>query len=191
MIWKMVDFIFESLHLKRIKHEWVRLAWVDLPDSVAEHSLNAAQIWYLLAQMEWADANKVAAMLVRHDIAETRIWDIHKVASRYITNKKEIEKHVMADQLWEIVWGEHIQSLFDEYELRESREWKIAKDADYLEQAFQSKVYVEQWYEDCQNWIDNVWRALKTESAQQIRKEMKEKRSTDRRKKTSLKKLSH
>lgn len=58
------------------------------PDTVAEHSLNAAQIGYILAKMEWADANKVATMLVWHDIAETRIGDMHKVAIWYIKNKK-------------------------------------------------------------------------------------------------------
>lgn len=187
MIQKIVYFIFEALHLKQIKHEWVRLAWVSHPDSVAEHSLNAAQIWYLLAHMEWADANKVAAMLVRHDIAETRIWDIHRVWCRYIRNKKEIEENVMNEQLGEIPWWPDIQHLFDEYEQRSTLEWKIAKDADYLEQAFQAKIYVEQWYASCQEWIESVWVALKTESAKTLRKDMTNTLSTDRRSKTWLK----
>ena len=88
MIKKVVNLIFEVFHLKKVSHEWWKVAGVSNPDSVAEHSLNAAQIGYILAKMEQADANKVTAILVWHDIAETRIWDMHRIASSYIDNKK-------------------------------------------------------------------------------------------------------
>jgi len=177
----LVNLLFETQHLKRIKHEWWRMAWVQFPDSVAEHSLNAAQIWYIIAQLEWADPEKVCTILVRHDMAETRIWDMHKVASRYIRGKKEAEIQVMKEQFDWVPWEESIMSLFKEYEERETLEWVIAKDADYLEQAFQAKIYVEQWYARAQNRIDNVWKALQTESAKKIREEMTRSSSTDRR----------
>ncbi len=176
------------MHLKRIKHEWVRLAGVQFPDSVAEHSLNAAQIWYILAHMEWADAHKVTAMLVRHDIAETRIGDIHKVWSRYIRGKKEMEKKVLEDQMDGLEFADDIQWLFLEYEEKSTLEWKIAKDADYLEQAFQAKEYVELGHQGMQNRIDNVWAALITDSAKSIRQEMTQTSFTDWRQ--WLKKLS-
>jgi len=175
----LINFIFETFHLKRIKHEWARLAGVDFPDSVAEHSLNAAQIGYILAMMEWADANKVSAMLIWHDVAETRIWDIHKVWSRYIHGKKEIEKKVMSEQLDWLEFGQDVQALFDEYEERSTLEWKIAKDADYLEQAFQAKIWVEQGYSWMQNRIDNVGAALKTDSAKNVWEEMVKSSSND------------
>ncbi len=168
----ITNLIFECFHLKRIKHEGWRMAWIEFPDSIAEHSLNAAQIGYILAQMEGADANKVTAMLVWHDLAETRIWDIHKVWSRYIKWKKEFEKKVMDEQLHEISFWSSILWLFNEYEQRTSLEWKIAKDADYLEQAFQAKIYVEQWFHGAQDRIDNVWWALKTDAAKSIREQM-------------------
>jgi 5'-deoxynucleotidase YfbR-like HD superfamily hydrolase len=38
-------------------------------------------------------------MLVWHDIGETRIGDLHKIASNYIDQKKEAEVRVMKDQL--------------------------------------------------------------------------------------------
>lgn len=187
---KLVNFVFELFHLKQIKHEGPRLAGVQFPDSVAEHTCNAAQIWYLLAKMEWADANKVVTILVFHDMAETRLGDIHKVWSRYITNKKVLEKDIMKDQLGEFDFAQELREYFHEYEERVTLEWKIAKDADYLEQAFQAKIYVEQWYADMQDRIDNVWKALRTESALQVWQEMITSRSTDWRKKTWLKDLS-
>lgn len=189
MIKKLVNLIFETLHLKQVKHEGVRMMGVRDPESVAEHSCNAAQIWYLLALMEWADANKVAAMLVWHDIWETRIGDVHKVGARYRKNKHEVEMQVIQDQFEEIVWWDKIFALFEEYEHRTSKEWIIAKDADYLEQAFQAKVYVEQWYDAAQDRIDNVGKAIQTESAKQLWNEMSHTNSYDWWRATGLKKL--
>ena len=88
---KLVNLIFEWQHLKRIKHEGWRLAGVSNPDSVAEHSLVAAQIGYILAKMEWADVGKVVSMLIWHDIHEARIQDVHKLSLRYLWKKKLLE----------------------------------------------------------------------------------------------------
>jgi len=187
MIKKVVNLIFEALHLKQIKHEWVRLAGVKFPDSVAEHSLNAAQIWYMLAHMEWVDPNKVASMMIRHDIAETRIWDIHKVQARYL-DKKGAEDSAINDQMKDVPWWDDIISLFAEYKAWETDLAKVARDANYLEMAFQAKIYVQTWYTEAQDWIKNVWWALQTESAKQIREEMQQSSFTDWRQ--WLKKLS-
>lgn len=189
MVTQIVRFVFELFHLKHVKHEGVRLANVEFPDSVAEHSLNAAQIWYILATMEWLDAERVAAMLVWHDIGETRMGDIHKVWARYFEWKKEIEKRVHDDQLDVLPFGESVKSLILEMISKTTPEAVVAKDADYLEMAFQAKKYVEQWYAACQIWIDNVWKALKTESAKRLWDEMIRSDSTDWRNKTNLKKI--
>ncbi len=172
MIKKIVNLIFEWFHLKKIKHEGGRLAWIEHPDSVAEHSLNAAQIGYILAKMEWADAQKVATILVWHDMAETRIWDLHKIATRYIKNKKEIEDTIMKEQFAWFDFEEEMLDLFDQYENRSTLEGNIAKDADYLEQAFQAQIYKETGFPLTQHRIDNVGNALQTISAKKIRKKM-------------------
>ena len=189
MIKKIVNLIFEAFHLKHVKHEGVRLVGVQFPDSVAEHSLNAAQIWYILAKMEWADANKVAAILIRHDIWETRIWDMHKIWSRYFDNKKEVENHVVQDQFSDFDFSDDLFSDLNEYSTRSTLEWNIAKDADYLEMAFQAKIYVEQGYQSAQDRIDNVWWALKTDAAKRVWSEMISHNSTDWRRKEKLMKI--
>ena len=139
--------------------------------------------------MEWADANKVAAMLVRHDMWETRIGDMHKIGSRYFENKKDVEKRVLADQFLGFDFAQDLLSDLDEYNTRSTLEWNIAKDADYLEMAFQAKIYVEQWYNAAQDWIDNVWWALKTDAAKEVRAQMIEQKSTDWWKEEKLKKI--
>ncbi len=150
----------------------MRLMGVEYPDSVAEHSCNAAQIGYILAHMAGADANKVAAMLIRHDMAETRIGDLHKIAARYIHDKKQAEHDVMQEQYAWLPGEEDLHGLFREYEEKTTLEGQLAKDADYLEQAFQAKVYLEQGHAAAQDRIDNVGRALRTPQAKQLREKM-------------------
>ena len=50
----------------------------------------AAQIGYVLAQMEGhPEPEKIATMLIFHDIAECRVGDIHRVAHRYVGADEE------------------------------------------------------------------------------------------------------
>jgi len=179
MLKRIVNLIFEWQMLKRKKREWRRLAWVEFPESVAEHSLSTAQIWYILAQLEWADANKVVTMLVRHDFSETRIWDIDKIGAAYLDNKKQAEAKINKEQFWELEIFSQLVEYLHEYKKRDTLEWKIAKDADLLECAFQAKQYLENWHTSVQDRIDNVWQALQTESAKQIREEMTKSSFTD------------
>ncbi|MCK4540150.1 HD family hydrolase [Candidatus Parcubacteria bacterium] len=178
---KIVNFIFELGVLKRLKHNGWLLAGVKNPETVAEHSLRAAQIGYILAVME-GDANpeKVSSILIIHDNAETRVGDQNKVSAKYYSNK-EAEENAFNDQIENL--GEEISkrwnNYFSEYEERNTKEGVIAKDADWLEQAFQAKEYIERGYSSAQNWIDNVEKALETESAKLIIKKMKETKSTD------------
>lgn len=137
----IAKFLFEMRHLKEIKHEGWRVIGVQFPDSVAEHSLCAAQIAYVLAKTEGADALRVTSMLVWHDMAETRIGDLHKIATHYIKGKDSIEDLAMEDQLRSIGFGKEIMELVREYELHETLDGRVAKDADYLEQAFQARAY--------------------------------------------------
>lgn len=168
MLRKIANIIFEWFHLKRIQHEWWKVAWVMNPISVAEHSFSATQIGYILAKMEWVDANKVATMLIWHDMAETRIGDMHTIVKNYVKNKKELELKVWMDQFGDIPFWKDILELLHEYEERNTLEGIIAKDADYLEQAFQAKMYLEIWYKETQEWLDNVAKSIRTESAKKI-----------------------
>lgn len=176
---KVVNFIFELSQLRRQKHSGWTLAGIENPNSVAEHQLRAAQIGYLLATMENADAEKVATMLLIHDNSETRIGDQNKVTAKYI-NKKEAEENAFLEQIAGL--GELVENkwktYFEEFENRNTKEGVIAKDADWLETAFQAKEYSDLGY-PTQNWIDNVEKALETESAKKLFATMKETKFTD------------
>lgn len=178
---KIVNFIFELNQLKRQKLSGWMLAGVENPHSVAEHELRAAQIGYILATMEGnANPERVATILLIHDNGEARIGDQNKIAARYV-NKKEPEMYAFVEQIEglggtvEQKWKEY----FDEFENRSTPEGIIAKDADWLETAFQAKEYLDLGYASAQDWIDNVEKAVETESAKKIIAEMKSTKFTD------------
>lgn len=177
----IVNFIFELNQLKRQRHNGFRLAGVNTPDSIAEHVFRAAQIGYILSVMEGgANPDKVVAMIMIHDNPEARIGDQNKVSARYFSNK-EAEENAFADQLNNLdetikkKWREY----FNEHRERNTKEGIIAKDADWLEQAFQAKEYVDLGYASAQDWINNVEKALETKSAKILLKEMKKTEFTD------------
>lgn len=191
----IVNFFFELGQLARIKHEGWRLAGVPHPESVADHSLRAAQIGYILATLEnYSHPEEVCAMLIFHDIAECRIGDLHKIANRYVTVDEDA---VVQDQAQSLntephsSLGTQILELFRATEHAKTTKLTaglIAKDADYLEQAVAAREYVTQGFASAENWIDNIEKALTTTSAKALLKLLRGTSPTDWWK--DLKKLS-
>jgi putative hydrolase of HD superfamily len=179
---KIVNFVFELNHLKKEKHSGFKYVGVKNPDSIAEHSLRAAQIGYILAEMEkelnpkeTINSEKVASMLIIHDNGEIRVGDFNKLTGGYLKNHKQAEQKAFFDQI-EIL-GEKIKEkwaeYFEEIENRSSKEGIIAKDADLLEVAFQAKEYFDLGYKDAELWFINVGNEVQTESAKKLFEIMK------------------
>ena len=170
----IVKFFSELGMLKKQKHVGFWLAGVADPDSVAEHSFRTAQIAYILGHLEGVNPEKCALICLIHDNADARIGDQNKVNARYY-KVKEAEEKAFKEQVEnlprEIV--DIFYQLFIEKEKRNTKEGVIAQDADWLEVAIQAKEYLEQGYKGCQNWIDNVEKALETKSAKEILKIVK------------------
>lgn len=177
---KVCDYIFELNTLKKFPHSGTKLAGVRVPDTIAEHAYRTAVIGFIVAKAEKANAEKVALICLMHDNGETRITDLHKLAQRYI-NTKKAEKKAYKDQLERL--PNDIADLFWknflEYEDQTSKEGIIARDADYLETAFQAKEYLDIGHKACQDWINNVEKSLKTKTAKKLLKSMKKKQFTD------------
>lgn len=178
---KTVNFIFELNQLKREYHRGFMLAGVRQPDTIAEHSLRAAQIGYILACMEnertgeeKVNAEKVACMLLIHDNHEARVGDQHKVGARYM-DIKEAEAAAFAEQMGGL--GKTLENKWkaymEEYKSRNTCEGIVAKDADWLETAFQAKEYLDLGFGSASDWIANVERAVETQSAKEIMARMK------------------
>lgn len=161
------NFIFELSQLKRIRHEGWHLIGAKNIDSVAEHTLRAAQIGYVLAMMEkHENPAEVASLLIFHDIEECRIGDIHKVANRYVSADGERAVREQTKPLGDI--GKNIFGLWNQCEAKDTKAGIIAKDADLLEQAFEAKELLERGYSYAEVWIKNVSDYVKTESAKKL-----------------------
>ena len=161
---KYVDFIFELGNLKRIQHEGWKYLGDKFPESVADHSLRAAQIGFILAGLEnYKDPDEICSILVFHDINECRIGDIHKIAKKYTKAKDE---EAVTDQIKDLgSIGKEILARWKNNAYQDTEAGIIAKDADLLEMAVTAKEYISRGYPDASDWIDNISKCLKTKSA--------------------------
>ena len=177
---KIVNFIFELSQLKRTPRSGWQHLGLNNPESVADHVLRSVQIGYILAVMEKAQPETVAAILAFHDNGEARIGDQNKIAARYFT-KDEPERNAYLDQIesFDVTLKKKLLDYFDQLENRNTKEGRIAKDADWLETAFQAKEYYDLGHTEAIDWINNIETALETKSAKLLLKEMKKTRFTD------------
>lgn len=170
----IVKFFSEIGFLKRYRTSGFYMVGEVNPPTVAEHSYRAAAIASVLAELEGADVEKVACMLLFHDMPESRVGDQNKVSARYF-KKNEAEQKAALEQVQDLPAGlaSRILNYRKEFEERNTKEGIVAKDADWLEQAITAKELVEKGYHGAQNWIDNVEKALETDSAKEILKLVK------------------
>lgn len=167
-------FLSEIQMLKRLDHVGFRLAGVTARDSLAGHSCVSAQIAFILARLEGADPFKSAVINLFHDNHEARIGDHNKVSARYI-DTHQAEADAEKEQLENLPENiaQEINYLLNEKHDRNTQEGIIAQDADWLEVAIQAKIFSEQGYVGCNEWIVNVEKALETDSAKRMLAEIK------------------
>lgn len=122
--------------------------------TLASHSYRAAMIGMILAEMEGADVQKVAMMLLVHETGEVRVGDTDNVAGNY-HDPAEAERRAIADQVSKlpVQLGEWFEALYLELERGETLEAKVAKDADRLEHAFSAKECLDQGIQGAQAWL--------------------------------------
>ena len=174
---KITNFMFELGQLKRVKRSGWWLAGIDNPESVAEHSFRAGMVAFAIAKLENANPERSALMALMNDLHEARLNDLHKVGHRYI-NFKTAEASAIREQLIGLPFGDDLLKMFDEFHTDGSKEGIIARDADLLECAVQAKEYLSLGY-DVQNWIDNIEKLLKTDTAKNLLEEVKKTQPTE------------
>ena len=163
----ILSFFFEMGQLSRVKREGWRLLGIEHPESIADHTLRAAQIGWVLAKLEgYPNPHEVASMLIFHDIGEARVGDIHKLANRYITVDESLAVKEQLSRLG--VMGVDVRDLWEQIETRSSTAGTIAKDADLLELAVRAREYMAQGFSDAQEWFDAAKNRVQTESAKRL-----------------------
>ncbi len=165
-------FLYEVGTLRKIARAHRQtLLTNDLSDNIASHSYRVALIGWMLAKMEGVDPYKVMVMGLLHDLAEARSGDHNWVHKKYV---KIFEEEILNDQLQSLPHGEELYSLAKEYGERESRESRIAKDADLIDQILLLKEYIHQGNKEAAKWLPGKQddKKIFSQSARDLAKEI-------------------
>jgi putative hydrolase of HD superfamily len=161
-----VNLIFELAQLRQeARHGWQRI--FENPESVAEHIQRAAVLGFLISYREgFSDPDKIAAMILFHDMHETRTGDADVFQRKYL---KMDESGAAKDQLKNLgAIGKKILKMWQEVENVNTTAGKIAKDAEILEMAFTARELIVRGNADAQSWIESIRPRLKTKSGREL-----------------------
>jgi len=126
----VTDFLFEAGMLSKTPRSGFFFLGSG-EQSVAEHTNRVCFVGLALSKIaEDVDIEKVLKMCLFHDLAETRVSDLNYVHQKYTDRH---EDRATEDLTAPLFFGESMREILKEYEKRESREAKIAKDADNIE----------------------------------------------------------
>ncbi len=162
---KITNFLFETGMLAKTPRSGFHFLGSG-KQSVAEHINRVGYVGFTLASMaEDVDVAKVLEMCLFHDITETRISDANYVHQQYIERKEEKAVNDLANSF---PFGGKIKEILGEYEVRETKEAKIAKDADNIEWILALKEQVDIGNTRAKTWIPSAVKRLMTDEAKQL-----------------------
>lgn len=129
-----IDFIFEMGSIRFIDRMWKRFLREDYAN-LAEHHFRVFWIAMVIAAHEKnVDTDKIAKMVLVHDIAESRTGDADYLARQYVNRN---EKLGISDMLSGTALEKEFYDLWEEYSQLTSKESRIVKDADNLDIDFE------------------------------------------------------
>ena len=141
--------------------------------SVAEHTHRMLHIAIVLAQMsaEHVDERQLLRLVLFHDLPEARTGDQNYVNRRYV--HEDLER-LLDDGAR--VWpeGETIAANVREFEAAETREARIAKDADQIELVLMLKEQKDLGNSSADDWIDAAVQRLNTDMGKKLAAEILE-----------------
>jgi 5'-deoxynucleotidase YfbR-like HD superfamily hydrolase len=154
-------FLFEMGHLKRVPRYWWLLLGIPQSETIAEHSFRVGIIGMALAAIEGADVGHTSALCLLHDAHETRIGDVPSVGRAYVTTAapEAVSSHQTAGM--PDAAAKAFQELTGEFEVGQTIEAQVARDADTLETLLQAIEYQAQGH-DTTAWQETSIAALRT-----------------------------
>lgn len=169
---RLANFLYELGTLRKLARSHRQtLLTDDLSDNISSHSYRVTAIGWFLSKLEKVDSYKVVVMCLLHDTSETRTGDQNWINKKYI---KSFAGEAIVDQLLGIPGAKELHEISLEYELRDSKESKLAKDADLLDQVLLLKEYSWQGNQEATLWLEDneQIKRLYSKSAKRIAREI-------------------
>jgi putative hydrolase of HD superfamily len=161
----IADFLFEARMLKATPRSGYQFLG-NGSESVAEHSFSTTFVAMVLSRMvNNIDSTRLLAMCLVHDLPEARTGDLNYVNKRYVT-----DNHLQAlnDCVAELPFGDWIKALVAEFDAAESREARLARDADQLAFILDLKAFQDCGFQLAAKWLAYVVPRLQTRIGKQI-----------------------
>jgi putative hydrolase of HD superfamily len=165
---EVVKLAHEWGQLKRLPRTgWLR-AGIERPESVADHSLRAAMLAWMLAGLEGADPERAATLALFHDSGESRTTDVDHVGANYL--RATSNEQIAVDQAAALpgALAAMLRGLVAEYEARGSLEARCARDADKLEMLLQALEYRQHGNGNMDAFIQSAVTSLRTASGRRL-----------------------
>jgi putative hydrolase of HD superfamily len=141
----LLDVVLELQNLDRVPRSGWMLRGVAEPESVTEHSWHALfLVWALGPRIPGIDVARAVEMAVVHDLAEVRLGDLPRTASRYLPEgaKKEAERRALEEILAPL--PPRAGELWAEYAEGTTAEARLVKACDKLQLMVKASAY-EDW----------------------------------------------
>ena len=161
----IVNLLFKANILKKIPRSGYHFLGAG-EESVAEHSFAAAFIAFVMAQMKpEADACRLMAMCLVHDLPEAKTGDLNYVQKKYVTAN---ENKAIQDIVKSLPFGDDLSELMSEFNERQTLESKLAHDADQLALILDLKTLSDIGYEPPNKWIPYALNRLETQTGREL-----------------------
>lgn len=135
-------------------------------ESIAEHCFTMAFICLIMAKLDPdIDGEKLMAMALVHDIPEARTGDFNYVQKKYV---RVDETKAIDHQTGSLSFGKDIGQLIDEFNLGETKEAKLANDADQISFILELKKLKDTGAASPEKWLPLVLGRLKTRVGKQM-----------------------
>ena len=150
----ILEIMMAAEKLKDIFRTGWKLSGVDHPESVADHTFGVVFLSMLLGDSLGLNTEKMMKMALIHDIAESKLGDIHYESQTYIGEAavKNAEEGASRDLL-----PEEYFKLWEEYRSKESAEAQLVSACDKLELYFQAFRYENAGYRGLEHFWENPW----------------------------------
>lgn len=168
---QIANLLFEARILKDLNRSGYPFLGVG-KESIAEHCFTTVFICFAMGRLDPdVDGEKLLSMAVVHDIAEARTGDFNYVQKQYSqTDEDKAISHLIKD----LSFGNDIRSLITEFNEGQSREARLANDADQISFILELKRLKDIGAASPDKWLIKVLERLKTDLGRQIARSIME-----------------